>query len=88
MKKKLILFGLAVLLALSVLTLVSGCAETAATAELYAYNLVFGNQVYIEYAVKVEGAGTPALSDVGVLIWREGTEERTPKTAVADLKAF
>lgn len=88
MKKKLILFGLAVLLALSVLTLVSGCAETAATAELYAYNLVFGNQVYIEYAVKVEGAGTPALSDVGVLIWRGGTEERTPKTAVADLKAF
>lgn len=88
MKRKLILFGLAVLLALSVLTLVSGCAETAATAELYAYNLVFGNQVYIEYAVKVEGAGTPALSDVGVLIWREGTEERTPKTAVADLKAF
>lgn len=88
MKKKLILLGLAVLLALSVLTLVSGCAETAATAELYAYNLVFGNQVYIEYAVKVEGAGTPALSDVGVLIWREGTEERTPKTAVADLKAF
>lgn len=88
MKKKLILFGLAVLLALSVLTLVSGCAETAATAELYAYNLLFGNQVYIEYAVKVEGAGTPALSDVGVLIWREGTEERTPKTAVADLKAF
>ena len=88
MKKKLILFGLAVLLALSVLTLVSGCAKTAATAELYAYNLVFGNQVYIEYAVKVEGAGTPALSDVGVLIWREGTEERTPKTAVADLKAF
>lgn len=47
MKKKLILLGLAVLLALSVLTLVSGCAETAATAELYAYNLVFGNQVYI-----------------------------------------
>lgn len=88
MKKKLILFGLEVLLALSVLTLVSGCAETAATAELYAYNLVFGNQVYIEYAVKVEGAGPPALSDVGVLIWREGTEERTPKTAVADLKAF
>lgn len=88
MKRKLILFGLAVLLALSVLTLVSGCAETAATAELYAYNLVFGNQVYIEYAVKVEGAGTPALSDIGVLIWREGTEERTPKTAVADLKAF
>ena len=88
MKKKLILLGLAVLLALSVLTLVSGCAETAATAELYAYNLVFGNQVYIEYAVKVEGAGTPALSDVGVLIWREGTGERTPKTAVADLKAF
>lgn len=88
MKKKLILFGLVVLMALAALTLVSGCAETAATAELYAYNLVFGNQVYIEYAVKVEGAGTPALSDVGVLIWREGTEERTPKTAVADLKAF
>ena len=65
MKKKLILFGLAVLLALSVLTLVSGCAETAATAELYAYNLVFGNQVYIEYAVKWRARARPPFRTSG-----------------------
>ena len=88
MKKKLFLLVFAITIVLSAACL-AVCADTVEPkVDTYAYNLVFGNQVYIEYAVKVDGATGASLSDVGVLVWREGTTDRKPETAAADLKAL
>ena len=88
MKKKIWIAALAAVLLLGVLFVVA-CAENAEpAADIYAYNLAFDNQVYLEYAVRVTGVSGAKPDEVGVLIWREGTTERTPETAAADLTAF
>ena len=78
----------AVLLAVGIFTAVAGAQTAEPTVKTHAYNLVFDNQVYIEYAVRISGAENISLSDVGLLIWREGATKHTPESAVADIKAF
>ena len=89
MKKKWILFVFAIVLVVSAFSascLVSGAEGTTPTVETYACNLVFGNQIYIRYAVKVESTEPPDLSDVYMLIWREGTTVKTPFSALETRK--
>lgn len=91
MKRKWLLWAFAivlVVLAFSASCLVSGAEGTTPTVITRGYNLVFDNQIYIQYAVKVESAEAPAASDVGMLIWREDTATHTPATADAVLKAY
>ena len=92
MKKKILIVAIAAVVILLALGLTVSATEGSATGEpavrVYACNLIMGNQVYIEYAVEVIGAENAPLSDVGLLIWREGTATRTPETADADIKSL
>ncbi len=90
MKRKWLLWAFAIVLVVSAFSascLVSGAEGTMPTVSIHAKNLNFGNQIYLWYAVKVENAETPAVSDVGMLIWREDTATRTQATADAVLTA-
>lgn len=92
MKKKILIVAIAAVVILLTLGLTVSATEGSATGEpavrVYACNLIMGNQVYIEYAVEVIGADNAPLTDVGLLIWREGTTTRTPETADADIKSL
>ena len=89
MKKRILIIVLLTAMLVAAAVFGIGAQESAApTVSVYAHNLIFGYQAQIEYAVRVENAGEISESDVGLLIWREGTTERTPETAVADLKPF
>lgn len=93
MKKKILIAAIAAVVILLTLGITVSATEGSPTAgepaaRVYACNLIMGNQVYIEYAVEVSGAENAALTDVGLLIWREGTATRTPETADADIKSL
>ncbi len=91
MKKRflaIIIAIVALLLTIGIFTAVAGAQTTEPTVKTHAYNLVFDNQVYIEYAVRISGAENISLSDVGLLIWREDATEHTQESAVANIKAF
>lgn len=90
MKKKITLLGFAIAVAVvaSLFCAAVSATEPAPKVEVYGYNLIFGDQVSIEYAVTTEGSSEITESDVGVLVWREDTAERTVETADADLKPF
>lgn len=87
-KKKLLLLTFAVLIAFSVFCVVA-CAEVASPkVSTYAYSLVLEDRVYLEYAVKIDGAEGISTADVGMFVWKEGTATRTPETADADIRAY
>ena len=88
MKKKLVGAVFIAAIIISMLCLAVGAAETTLKVEVYGYNLIFGDQVSIEYAVKAEGSSEINETDVGILVWKEDTATRTVETADADLKPF
>lgn len=85
MKKKLILtlVALVCLVPLFCFTL-SAESDAQINVSTYAYNLSFENEIYIAYAVKVDSSVAVSESDVGLLVWKEGTE-RTDAKADANL---
>lgn len=85
MKKKLILtlVALVCLVPLFCFTL-SAESDAKINVSTYAYNLSFENEIYIAYAVKVDSSVAVSESDVGLLVWKEGTE-RTDAKADANL---
>lgn len=85
MKKKLILtlVALVCLVPFFCFTL-SAESDAQINVSTYAYNLSFENEIYIAYAVKVDSSVAVSESDVGLLVWKEGTE-RTDAKADANL---
>lgn len=90
MKKK--LFGLftfiaAIVLAICALTLTTLAEDTDPTLSIDKFNLTFEDNVYIKYAVKLDGDDELAKGDFGMLYWTseqdsytKGTESSSSKT--------
>lgn len=70
MKKKLLIAALTLVMLFAFCLALSADGETTPTAEIFACNLEFGNQVYILYAVDVSNAPGITMENVGLKIER------------------
>lgn len=70
MKKKLLIAALTLVMLFAFCLALNADGETTPTAEIFACNLEFGNQVYILYAVDVGNAPGITMENVGLKIER------------------
>ncbi len=70
MKKKLLIAALTLVMLFAFCLALNADGETTPTAEIFACNLEFGNQVYILYAVDVSNAPGITMENVGLKIER------------------